>query len=267
MAVSQSVGRGPAFPGSIEVPADFNLATHWRHCSRPGRQRCDGTHHRLGCPFGVPRDRRIGAVAREAAPPGEGVAPSADPVGVVVRNARGVEDYRQLARLRAEAYYEETRSRFVQSFKTKFARQEAESLTSRTTTKPTGYPGTVCLVATDGDASVVGGLDVRLPRTLSGDHPEGVPTEDGSGCFVVNVVVDENRRGQGIGGELMRAAVSMATDWGATNAYTHVDATNTAALNLYSKYGFKEVSCVDALDSTATLGKTLLLKRPMQQVA
>eukprot|EP00803_Ostreobium_quekettii_P009760 evm.model.scf_182.7 EVM.evm.TU.scf_182.7 scf_182:59403-61849(+) len=125
-----------------------------------------------------------------------------------------------------------------------------------------------CLkVATDGDASVVGGLDVRLPRTLSGDHPEGVPTEDGSGCFVVNVVVDENRRGQGIGGELMRAAVSMATDWGATNAYTHVDATNTAALNLYSKYGFKEVSCVDALDSTATLGKTLLLKRPMQQVA
>ena len=52
-------------------------------------------------------------------------------------------------------------------------------------------------VATDGSVAVVGGLDVRLPKQLTGIHPDGVPPHDEGGCFVANVVVSKDFRGRG----------------------------------------------------------------------
>lgn len=55
----------------------------------------------------------------------------------------------------------------------------------------------------------------------------GVPDGDTSGCYLLNVVVSEEHRGQGVGKQVMRAAMSRAVQhWGAQRLYTHVEADN-----------------------------------------
>lgn len=81
---------------------------------------------------------------------------------------------------------------------------------------PSGEPG-----------KVVGCIDIRLPRRQTGVHPTGVPLDDPAGCYILNVVVHEDRRGQGIGKALMREAMARATGpWDAQHLYTHVEADN-----------------------------------------
>jgi ribosomal protein S18 acetylase RimI-like enzyme len=47
------------------------------------------------------------------------------------------------------------------------------------------------------------------------------------GAYILNVVVEEESRGQGIGKALMFEAMSRAVHmWGAKTLYTHVEATN-----------------------------------------
>jgi hypothetical protein len=97
----------------------------------------------------------------------------ASAVELQVRPANGLQEHQQVANLRAEAYYEvgawlrrpagrafgaaalngarqvsqEERSRFVGSFKKKFAAQEVESLEERTRALPSGAPLCECLVS------------------------------------------------------------------------------------------------------------------------
>lgn len=53
--------------------------------------------------------------------------------------------------------------------------------------------------------------------------------DDDKGAFVLNVVVEESLRGNGIGTTLMAVATQMATQqWQAERMYTHVDCHNEA---------------------------------------
>lgn len=57
--------------------------------------------------------------------------------------------------------------------------------------------------------------------------PIGVPDSDAGGCYLLNVVVADDLRGQGVGKALMRAAMARAVHaWGAQRLYTHVEADN-----------------------------------------
>lgn len=59
------------------------------------------------------------------------------------------------------------------------------------------------------------------------------------GIFL-NVVTDAERRGQGLGTRLMRAALAWVTQAGATHAALQVTAQNAPALALYRRLGFED---------------------------
>ncbi|GFR51523.1 hypothetical protein Agub_g13939 [Astrephomene gubernaculifera] len=189
---------------------------------------------------------------------------------VTVRNVRSLDELRQVSTLRADAYYAESQSRFVNSLKKKFVEQEVESLQQRTTILSRhGQPYSECLVAVERcSAAVLGCIDVRLPAALNGTHPHGVPQDDPAGCYLLNLVVREEARGRGLGGALMRAAMSRAVGrWGAARLYTHVEADNEVAYRLYCSCGFQqhslEASCPGAAAAGAQqLGCRLLLVAP-----
>lgn len=62
---------------------------------------------------------------------------------------------------------------------------------------------------------------------------------DPGGAFLVNVAVDQQYRGQGVGRSLIRAAVDTAgRRLLAKRLYTHVDCDNEAAWRLYQQQGF-----------------------------
>lgn len=66
--------------------------------------------------------------------------------------------------------------------------------------------------STSGSPRVVGCIDIRLPRTATGRHPVGVPDDDTMSSYILNVVVDEEQRGRGIGKMLMKSAMQRAVD-------------------------------------------------------
>lgn len=172
----------------------------------------------------------------------------------------------QVARLRADAYYEDERSRFVESFKKQFAAQEMDSLQRRTTRGINGTaPQTECLVAMQPSSSgqqgpVVGCIDIRLPFTETGVQPLGVPVEDAQGAYILNVVVHEDYRGRGIGRALMLAAMQRAVHvWHASSLYTHVEADNEVAYRLYARCGFQEHSSESKYRNATNLGRLILL--------
>ena len=187
---------------------------------------------------------------------------------VTVRPASGLLELRQVARLRAEAYYADDRSRFAESFKRQFAAQEVESLQHRTAPRGGRAPQCDCLVAVDaspdggaGSGLVVGCIDIRLPQAATGAPASGVPAdEQPGGAYLLNVVVDARARGRGVGRALMRAAMARAVGvWGATRLFTHVEAGNDVAAALYRGCGFAEHSGSAAYDGAAVLGRLLLL--------
>eukprot|EP00882_Tetradesmus_deserticola_P014843 GHRQ01015796.1.p6 GENE.GHRQ01015796.1~~GHRQ01015796.1.p6 ORF type:complete len:112 (+),score=41.17 GHRQ01015796.1:326-661(+) len=88
----------------------------------------------------------------------------------------------------------------------------------------------------------------------------GVPEDDAAGCYLLNVVVAEEWRGQGIGKALMRAAMSQAVHvWGALRLYTHVEADNEVASALYRSCGFRAHSSEEKYASALSLGRLVLL--------
>lgn len=64
--------------------------------------------------------------------------------------------------------------------------------------------------------------------------------QTGSIAVFLNVIVDANRRGQGLGRRVMTAGLAWASSAGATHAGIQVLADNTAALNLYRSLGFAD---------------------------
>ncbi|GFH30240.1 N-acetyltransferase domain-containing protein [Haematococcus lacustris] len=179
---------------------------------------------------------------------------------VTIRAANGLADFTQVAALRAEAFYEDDRSRFVSTFKRQFIAQEIESLQQRTQPSQlsAGCQTTDCLVALASDSQqvVLGCIDIRLPRAATGVHPAGVPAEDHQGAYLLNVVVHMDWRGQGVGKALMRGAMERArSHWQASDLYTHVAADNEVAWGLYRSCGFEEHSCEAKYSQASALGK------------
>lgn len=184
---------------------------------------------------------------------------------MTLRAIRTLDELRQVATLRADAYYADNHSRFVGSLKKKFVEQEMDSLQQRTSaTSRTGQPFAECLVAVDtGSGAVLGCIDLRLPKALNGSHPQGVPEDDPHGCYLLNVVVREDARGQGLGRGIMRHAMGRAVArWGARQLYTHVEADNEVAYRLYKGCGFDEHSVDSKYEAASKLGQTVLLRAP-----
>ena len=84
------------------------------------------------------------------------------------------------------------------------------------------------LIARADDSSVVGVLSLTVYR---------VPT--GIRSIIEDVVVDESARGQGIGEALMRRALDIAKDKGATQITLTSNPKRDAANRLYLRMGFK----------------------------
>ena len=59
---------------------------------------------------------------------------------------------------------------------------------------------------------IVSCIELRLPRTATGQHPSGVPPGDEAGAYILNVVVHEEERGRGIGKRPMKAAMNRAVE-------------------------------------------------------
>ena len=108
---------------------------------------------------------------------------------------------------------------------TKTADSESESTTTTTTISSSSSNGSSSNSGAAG--TVLGCIDIRLPQSVTGAAAIGVPDGDAAGCYLLNVVVEEESRGQGLGKALMKAAVQRAVQqWGAERLYTHVEATN-----------------------------------------
>ncbi|GAX84216.1 hypothetical protein CEUSTIGMA_g11639.t1 [Chlamydomonas eustigma] len=187
-------------------------------------------------------------------------------ISVAVRPVCGDTEVQAVAWLRAKAYYQDDQSRFVESLKKKFSRLESESIQMRTREEPPlGAPQCECLVAIEGESSgsahVLGCIDIRLPKTATTRQPVGVPENDASGCYILNVVVEEDSRGKGLGKKLMRAAMNRAViKWGSERMYTHVAADNEVAYRLYTSCGFKQFSADSQYQGALALGRLVLLQ-------
>jgi GNAT superfamily N-acetyltransferase len=87
---------------------------------------------------------------------------------------------------------------------------------------------------------------VRFPQAFLTLRRDGKPiavgmvtVERGFACFN-DILVAENLRGQGIGGQLMRHLIQWATTHGAKQGYLSVLRDNTPAVKLYVGLGFQE---------------------------
>ena len=58
-------------------------------------------------------------------------------------------------------------------------------------------------------------------------------------AYIQTIEVTPARRGQGVGGELMRRVESSAREAGATAIWLHVDAENARAIGLYEAHGYR----------------------------
>ncbi|GBF95797.1 hypothetical protein Rsub_08233 [Raphidocelis subcapitata] len=211
------------------------------------------------------QQQQLSPVAPPLEPPACDAADAADaadasPLAVTVRPASGLLELRQVARLRAEAYYADDRSRFAESFKRQFASQEVDSLQQRTAPRGGRAQQCDCLVAVDAGGAVVGCIDVRVPQAATGLPASGVPQGEARGAYILNVVVDVPVRGRGVGRRLMRAAMARAVRvWGAERLFTHVEADNDVASALYRGCGFEQHSGSGAFEGAAQLGRLVLL--------
>lgn len=179
-----------------------------------------------------------------------------------IQPASTLRHLQQTARLRADAYYEEQpTTRFVDTFKRQFAEQELQSLRARTGVgRPVAqHLQCICLVALDTQGDVQGCVDVRPPACHTGVVPKGVTNDDDAGGYLLNVVVQEDHRRQGLGAQLVWAAGEHAARaLGAARMYTHVDAQNDVALRLYQRCGFVQCEVVGGVGGTS-VGKQLAL--------
>lgn len=60
-------------------------------------------------------------------------------------------------------------------------------------------------------------------------------------CHVLNVCVDPDHQGKGIGNQLLRHALQAALELGADSAFLEVRVSNVPAITLYERNGFEQV--------------------------
>ena len=125
---------------------------------------------------------------------------------------------------------EKPHGRYIDTFKRQFTDQSVRLL--QRDTSGSGVPSCVCMVALQPETDrVLATCDVRPPANIAGVHPEGVPGHDATGCYITNVAVDPDTRGQGLGFQLLEAAATYAVEqWQAQAAYTTVETSNKVCL-------------------------------------
>lgn len=93
------------------------------------------------------------------------------------------------------------------------------------------------LLVAEVDGAVVGLITGNIRQPPTG----GMTAYTGPICWVGDVVVDEQRRRQGVGQMLMNAIESWARDRGARTIELMVHTGNTAAERLYQREGYRAV--------------------------
>lgn len=68
-----------------------------------------------------------------------------------------------------------------------------------------------------------------------------IATEPPIGYYLSGVVVDPGHRGQGIGGQLIRARMDFAWSAGASALYYFANSRNAPSIALHAKFGFREI--------------------------
>lgn len=58
---------------------------------------------------------------------------------------------------------------------------------------------------------------------------------------IINIVVDKDQRGKGVGKELLKSLVEYCNNSGARRIFLEVEESNFTAINLYSSFGFKQI--------------------------
>ncbi|XP_024390130.1 GCN5-related N-acetyltransferase 6, chloroplastic isoform X2 [Physcomitrium patens] len=162
-----------------------------------------------------------------------------------IHEARLEYELKDAAWLRADAYSEQQPfTRYVDSFKKKFAEQEFAALKRRLSGQPGSYVSNT--LPTDSievdwqdcekDRQVLGTLDFSLHRPSPGESFGGHRLPYG---YIANVCVEKSARKQGIASALLERAVQIGRDWGLNAIYVHTHATNEPAFKLYVKKGFE----------------------------
>jgi ribosomal protein S18 acetylase RimI-like enzyme len=144
------------------------------------------------------------------------------------------------------------------SFIKQFAEQELRRL------KASSPARLITLVATDESGKCVGTLDLKLDaddldnRDLLRAESEDKVERCG---YLTNVVVAAEKRGQGIGGQLVDFAARLAgKELGIDTLYCHADAQNQPASALYASCGFLRCSAVSEVAAGTLVGQKELLK-------
>ena len=57
----------------------------------------------------------------------------------------------------------------------------------------------------------------------------------------MNIVVNKNKRNEGIGSKLLNEILKIAKEWKAQSITLEVNEKNMPAINLYQKFGFEQV--------------------------
>lgn len=166
-----------------------------------------------------------------------------------VRVARGERDWKRVAHLRAECYYEtRSKGRFTTSYKKMFEEQEQRRL--ETLHNEHRQDAATFVAHLECEEEVVGSVDVSK-------HGEGTKKE--LEAYVCNLCVSPMARRRGLGQKLMCAAALHAHDeWKVRSMRAHVDSDNTAARSLYSRIGFRKVGEERRKDSP--IGQVFLLE-------
>lgn len=79
---------------------------------------------------------------------------------------------------------------------------------------------------------------VQWPRQIQGF---GIMQVAAGEAHVLNLCIDREAQGQGLGRAMLRGLLDVARDHGADHAYLEVRPSNTVALRLYESEGFKVV--------------------------
>eukprot|EP00890_Picochlorum_soloecismus_P006395 jgi/Picsp_1/6757/NSC_04098-R1_protein len=186
---------------------------------------------------------------------------------VVIRRASGEAELRQVAQLRADAYYEDQNfGRFTASFKKQFQEQEYRRLTEENER----ICKTLICHEPQGE-DVVGTLEIRPAEPEMMADLKSNFGHVSTASYIKNVVVHQLHRRKGIGKALLQEAWSTVQSEmdGCAAMLTHVEISNIDALRLYENFGF---GCLDGssvddcrVDGTGVGVVTLLAYLPDQR--
>ena len=181
----------------------------------------------------------------------------------------------EAAWIRARAFYEFERSRFVEGLVKAYAEREVAAVMRRLRGEDPRFDACYCMVSTDADGTVVGTLDIsicrRLPNeALIGDLPvlpespaiqvpepffwvrnrtlqvsqsslieaEALGYKGPLRAYIGNVCVAVPARRNGIGRQMLHHALATLSVSNVGHAYVHVAAGNSPAISMYSSIGF-----------------------------